>query len=139
VGGIVGAGVAPAIGKNNPMPLNTYYDEEYDVSIPNIARPGVSAVKVFWFLSLGAAILGTLIGAAYGGEGFIVGLVILALVFPAVQLVAALITLFWLALSSRPDKSFQLLQIGKLTLGLVIGTVAGIVGMIGIGVILSGR
>jgi hypothetical protein len=106
--------------------------------VPNIAGRGVSAVKVFWLLSLAASIVGALIGLARGsGGGLIVGLIVLLLVFPAVQLLCAVITLTWLALSSRPDQSFQLRQVGKLTLGLFLGTLAGIVAMVGIGALMS--
>jgi hypothetical protein len=137
VGGIIGAGIAPAFGKNNRMPITYYYDEEDGVALPNIAKAGVSAVKVFWLLSLVAALLGALIGAALGREGFGVGLVILALVFPAVQLGSALITLAWMALSFRSDKSFQLWQIGKIILGLVVGAVVGVLAMVAFGVLMS--
>ena len=118
VGGIIGSAVAPAFGKD-------------DVAGPNIAKSEVSAVKVFWLLSLAAALLGALIGALIGmNEGAVdVGLVILAMVFPAVQLVIAIITLIWLAMSSRQDKSFQAWQIGKITLGLFVGTGAGSLAM----------
>ena len=66
-------------------------------------------------------------------------LVLLLLVFPALQLVCAIIVGIGFACTSRPDKWFQLKQLGKLTLGLFLGTVAGIVAMVVIGVILSRR
>jgi len=132
IGGIVGAGVAPLIGAKNPLPLGYYYEEEDEYAVPDVSKPGVSAVKVFWFMSLAAAMIGGLIGSANGGQGFFVALVILFMVFPGVQLACAIVTLIWLALSTRPDKSFQLKQVGKLTLGLVLGTVAGILAMVGI-------
>jgi hypothetical protein len=109
-------------------------------AVPNIAMTGVSAVKVYWLLSLTALIVGVLISPAWAGrwsiEVPIISLIILLLVFPAVQLVCALITLSWLALSSRPDRSFQMKQLGKMTLGLFLGTVAGILVMVGIAVVL---
>lgn len=132
VGGIIGAGIAPAFGRKNRMPISYYYDEEYDIRVPSIAKPGFSAVKVFWMLTLAATVIGTLLGAlASGGGGggggsLIVGLVILLLVFPALQLGCVVITLIWLALSSRHDKSYQLRQVGKLSVGLFAGTAAGI-------------
>jgi hypothetical protein len=108
-------------------------------AMPDIARTGVSAVKVFWLLTLAATILGALIGASEGGGGVIIGLVILMLVFPAVQLICAIIVGVGFACTSRPDKWFQLKQLGKLTLGLFVGTVAGYMAMVVIGVILSRR
>lgn len=138
VGGLIGAGVAPLIGAKNPLPLGYYYEEEDEYAVPDVSKPGVSAVKVFWFLSLGVWGVGGLIGSAQaGGEGFVGALIILLLLFPAIQLGCAIFTLLWLALSVRPDKSFQLKQVGKLTLGLVVGTVAGILAMVGIGVMFS--
>jgi hypothetical protein len=107
-------------------------------AVPNIAKPGISAVQVFWLLSLALTVLGAFIGIAQeGGSGFIVGLVILALVFPAVQLVSAILVALWLSVSARQDKWFQLRQVGKITLGLFLGTVAGILAMIVIGVLWS--
>ena len=108
-------------------------------AMPDIARTGVSAVKVFWLLSLAASVLGALYGFTLGRDGFIIGLVLLLLVFPALQLVCAIIVGIGFACTSRPDKWFQLKQLGKLTLGLFLGTVAGIVAMVVIGVILSRR
>src|SRR4051794_40727150 len=102
VGGIIGAGVAPTFGKNYRVPFPYSPDEEYELAEPNIAKPGVSAVRVFWLLSLAAAILGAAISVTGGRESLLIGLVILAMVFPAVQLGVAIITLLWMALSSRP-------------------------------------
>ena len=139
VGGIIGAAVAPAFGKNNRMPIHYYYDEDLDISVPNVAKPGASAVKVFWFLSLGTAILGTMLGALAGREGFLIGLFTFAMGFPALQLGCAVVTLIWLGLSSRPDKSFQSWQIGKIAIGLFVGTAAGILAMVVLAVLMSAR
>lgn len=137
VGGLIGSAIAPAFGKKNRMPIHYYYDEEFDVALPSAARSGISAVKVFWILSLIFAILGAMLGSAWGVDEIFIGLVILALVYPAVQLGSAVIVLIWLALSSRDDKRYQLKQIGKITLGLFLGTLAGILTMVVIGVMLS--
>jgi hypothetical protein len=137
VGGLIGAAVAPAFGKGSRMPVLYYYDEEYDISVPNIGKTGTSAVQVFWLLSLVLGLIGGCMGIAGGGEGLIVGLVILALVFPAVQLAAGLVVLIWLALSSRSDRAYQLKQTGKIILGLFVGAGAGIMAMVAIGVLLS--
>jgi len=93
---------------------------------------------VFWLLSLVAVVLGALWGATLG-DTFIVGIIIVLLVFPAVQLVCAIITAIWLGLSSRPDKAFQFKQLGKVTAGLFLGTLAGILVMVGLVVLFSGR
>jgi hypothetical protein len=114
--------------------------------MPDIAKTGVSGVKMYWFVTLicvcaSFVYITTLAPEAGGGGGAplfaprIAGLLILALGFPAIQLVSAIITAIWLALSRRPDRSFQLVQLGKITLGLILGTVAGIVAMVGIWVL----
>jgi hypothetical protein len=109
-------------------------------AVSNIRSAGVSAVSVFWLFTLAASILGALIAAlAGGGDGFLFYLVIFLVYLPAVQLVCAIIVGVGFAISSRPDKRFQLKQLGKLTLGLFLGTVAGILVMVVIGVIMSRR
>jgi hypothetical protein len=144
VGGIIGSAIAPAFGKGNRMPITYYYDDEWDISLPNIARTGVSAVKVFWFTTLIVTVLWVFGSVALGaadhgpsGESLLVGLVILALLYPAVQLGCAILTLLWMAFSNRDDKPYQLKQVGKITLGLFLGTLAGILSMVGIGIVFS--
>ena len=85
-----------------------------------------SAVKVFWYLSLATTLLGTLYFTVQEGS-FIECLVILALVFPVVQVVCVVITLIYLEMSSGQDKSFQLRQIGKIMWGLLVGTAIGLI------------
>jgi hypothetical protein len=63
--------------------------------------------------------------------------IILALCLPAVQLGSAFVTGLILLLSSRADKYYQLRQLGKITLGIVLGTGVGIVAMVGIGFVLG--
>ena len=48
------------------------------------------------------------------------------------QLGAAILALFVLAVSARPDKAFQLKQLGKIIVGLIAGTIAGILIMLGV-------
>lgn len=141
VGGIIGSAVAPAFGRGNRMPITYYYDDEWDIQMPVITRPGVSAVKVFWVLSLIAAIVwafaSVLIEHRDPMEGLLIGLVILALVYPAIQLGCAIVILFWMVCSSRQDRSYQLKQTGKILVGLVVGTIGGILAMVGIGIVMS--
>jgi hypothetical protein len=63
------------------------------------------------------------------GTGLIVGALAIALLLPALLLVAALVTLIVLAVSSRPDKGREYRQLGRITAGAVLGTVLGIVPM----------
>jgi hypothetical protein len=113
--------------------------------MPDIAKTGVSAVKMYWFITLfclfSAVLACLVIAAPMNPRGSLFppilgGLVILVLVFPAIQLVSAIITAIWLALSRRSDRSFQLAQLGKITVGLFLGTVVGILAMVGIVVLL---
>jgi hypothetical protein len=63
--------------------------------------------------------------------------VIIVLILPALQLGSALLTALTLATSSRTDKGYQFRQLGKIVLGVVVGTVLGILIMVGIGLVLS--
>ena len=58
---------------------------------------------------------------------------VIAMCFPGLQLVSAFLTLILFACWPRPDKSRQLKQLAKITGGVVAGTIAGILLMIGIG------
>jgi hypothetical protein len=114
-------------GPTHPEPIRPDYDEDvFDVRQPS----RLSAAALFWYLSLAAGGLGLLFsvlgGATPGqGGGLLVGIVILAMVFPAVQLVAAVIVFFVFLLSTRYDRGAQLSQIGKITGGLMVGTFIG--------------
>lgn len=145
LGALIGAAVAPALGRGperSYLPITHYWDEEDDYDegddsgerrpgTPDIALPksGPSAVSLFWWIFLGLVGLGSLLGAASGPEGFMVGWIILLLVLPLLQLGSAIITSIVLAVSQRSDTRYQFVQLGKITLGLVIGTVAGIASM----------
>jgi hypothetical protein len=99
---------------------------------------GPSAVSLFWWTSLIFAALGLVIAVFNGAEGFLIGGVILLMVFPGVQLAAAVVAALVLAISSRPDKGRQLRQVGKIILGMIIGTIAGILTMTGLTVLFTG-
>ena len=58
---------------------------------------------------------------------------VIVICFPGLQLVSAFLTLILFACWPRPDKSRQLKQLAKITGGVVAGTIAGILLMIGIG------
>jgi hypothetical protein len=144
LGSIIGAAVAPAVGKGSPLPLTYYLDEETGEPVPNIRKPGASAVKVFWRLLIGLTILGCAIGTLRlggdpGGLGthMFISAAILLMAFPAVQLVAAFITLIVFSTWVRPDRPRQLKQLGKITAGVVLGTILGIVVMVAIGAMLG--
>ena len=122
------------------MPLTYYFDEETGKEYPLIKKPGFGAVTIFWWILALLTFLsfayGILAGRGDGGAVLITGIVVL-LVFPALQLISAVITLIVFAVWPRPDKLYQLAQLGKITLGVVIGTVVGVALMFGIGVAFS--
>lgn len=137
LGSIVCAAVAPAIGRGAPMPLMYYYDEDTGEEFPLVKKPGFSAVTFFWWITCFLIFLGFAYGILEGrGEAtalLITGVIVL-LVFPGIQLIAAIITMIIFACWPRPDKMHQLAQLGKITLGVVLGTVIGIAIMVGLGV-----
>lgn len=155
VGSVVGAIVTPLVWRGRrPGFAHTQEEEDYgDLSawadlpdFPGRRRAGSvwsSAVAVFWLSSL-ALVLAALALTAAGaldnpnqaaGLQVAIGLVLLALGFPALQLIAAIVTAFVLGVSSRTDKGYQFGQLGKITLGVVIGTVLGLAVMAGVVVV----
>jgi hypothetical protein len=108
-------------------------------------------VKVFWHTLLvlvGIFFLVTLGWTSSGGgihfgsrilSSLLFGAFILLLIFPAVQIAAALIAALILAVSPYPDKGFQLWQLLKIFLGILVGTGLGILIMVGFFFLLTGR
>lgn len=137
VGSIVCAAIAPAMGKGNPLPLTYYYDDEAGIQIPLVKKPGFSAVTIFWwvlcFLIFLCFAYGILVEGGHGDSVLVTGVVVL-LVFPGLQVVSAVITLIVFAVWPRYDKMYQLGQLGKLTGGVFVGAVLGILAMVGIGI-----
>ncbi len=105
-------------------------DDTRDFALP---VHGSSAVKLFWLSLLALIALGwpLLLAWNYGPyftssallvfSGFI-----LLLWLPGFQVGACLVTWLILAVSTRPDKRSQLRQLGKILLGVVIGTIVGL-------------
>lgn len=142
LGGLIGSAVAPAFGQGSRLPIYYYYDEELDEDVPYTIKPGISAVALYWWIFLGVILLSPMLilpffAEGWGPESLLVGLVILALVLPAVQFGVGIIVLIVLACMQRPDKTFQLWRLGKIMLGLVVGTIAGILAMVAIGLAMS--
>lgn len=150
VGGLVGAAVAPAVGRSRARDRRRNQEEDdYGEAAWNIperrdrtTRDGLSAVAVYWlsllvltFLFLGGA--GVM--ALTGDTGVILGgVVLLALGLPVLQLVAAVPTAIYLGVSSRVDRRYEFGQLGKILAGTVLGTLLGIAVMVGIWVLLRG-
>ena len=87
-------------------------------------------MSLFWWTVLILVFSGTVLGfIAEGPNGLAMSLLMIVLVLPGVQLGAAIAVALILAASARPDKSQQLRQISKIALGVVLGTIAGILAM----------
>jgi hypothetical protein len=118
--------IESAIQSGHPRPTVRIGEDEDRPSVNHPAGNGISAVALFWWLLLGLSIVGLIWGGSQGGSDAIgVTLVILALTLPAVQLGSAILVLLLLLFSPRLDRSYQLKQLGKITLGTIVGTVAG--------------
>ena len=135
LGSLVGAAVAPAIGSGKPITMTHYYDDETGRQYPLINKPGLSAVNLFWWILCFLIFLCFTFGIvtdAGGTSVMITGIVVL-MVFPALQLASLFLTLIVYACWPRPDKFYQLQQLAKVALGVVLGTVVGTLVMVGIG------
>ena len=134
VGSLVGAAVAPTFGSGGIglgafTTLPYYHDEDTGRTVPLFRKAGLSSVSVFWWL-LCAMIFACLALAIVTNEGrtdavVITGIGIL-MVFPVLQLASALLTAIVFACWPRFDKGHQLKQLGRITLGVIIGTLSGI-------------
>jgi hypothetical protein len=134
--------VAPNLGSPEPRSYlwrTSYWDEDFN---PRIALPksGPSAVSLFWWTLLVLVTGGMVFGMLTdGGAGIAVAGIIVLLVFPGLQLGAAVLTAVFLAVSRRPDRGYQLRQLGKIVKGVLVGTALGILVMVIIGLLLSIR
>jgi hypothetical protein len=107
--------------------------DERGIALP---APGPSAVSLFWWTVVVLVFLAT-VGIYFwnrrdfgrNGEAVVIIGIILLLGFPGLQLGAAVVTAFILAVSDRPDKIYQLRQLGKIVGGLVAGTAIGLLAM----------
>jgi hypothetical protein len=115
-------------------------------------RIGQSGAALFWRITVG------LVGAIFGvvalvllfqasgnapqrsndlwGALLLTGLFIL-MGFPLVQFASAIIALIGLSLTNRPDRGIQMKQVGRILVGTILGCVAGLAVMFGIGMLFS--
>jgi hypothetical protein len=149
VGSLAGAAVAPIFGKKRDS-IGARYRllvEEYELedqpggetAAPEFRRKAkMSAVALYWWLVAAFSALplgyGVLIGLSEPRieSTLVITLVLMALGMPLIQLAASLVAGVVLVASLRDDKGYQLLQLGKITLGSIVGTVAGVLAMVGI-------
>ena len=122
--------MAPALGRRLPNPITYYEDEETGQPVRQLRKPGLSAVTLFWWILCLLIFLGFAYGIMTdrGGEGMVTAALVLMMVFPLLQLAAASITLFVFFFWRRPDVIRQVKQLGRITAGVVLGTIAGIPG-----------
>jgi hypothetical protein len=98
---------------------------------PRIALPksSLSAVSLFWWTFLVLTAVGLLVAIGYlRGDrlALVGGVIIILLILPGLQLGAALLTAIILAVTAHPNKGYQFWQLGKIVLGVVIGTLIGL-------------
>lgn len=148
MGGLIGAAVAPVWdARRGPR---TQEQEDYEDVRPDAERQtesprsdrGPSAVRSFWVTLLALVFLAFVVGLLMGGNGdlptnFLLTAVVILMGLPALQLVAAVVTAVVLAVSGGADRAFQYRRLGRITLGAFLGTVAGILVMVLMGVALS--
>jgi len=141
VGAVIGAAVAPAFGQQRRRGPRDQEEADYgDFAGPVTGDSSgrMSAVGLFWLSNLilaGLVVVGCGAYAAVDGAGnnagsnFPLGMLAggfgIVMLLPVHLLIAALVTLVILAVQNRPDKTYQFGRLGRITLGLVIGTLAG--------------
>lgn len=141
---MIGAAVAPAFGRNRanfPTRYRLLVEEyeELDTDVLPAGRPppeflrkrGASGVAVYWWALLALVVVAIVLGGVSGKEaGIGMALLGLALGLPALQLAASVVAALVMVASVREDKKYQLIQVGKITLGTFAGTVLGIIAMV---------
>jgi hypothetical protein len=149
LGGVLVAAIAPAVGPKAPLPITYYYDEQTETKVKEVGKPGFPSVLVFWWvfmvLCLLAVLAGTILFHGSSGAresdwllGIVISLVVLLLIMPGLQIAALVITFIAVACMPRRDKAYQFVQLGKIGLGIIVGSVAGVLAMMGIGALLGG-
>jgi hypothetical protein len=97
---------------------------------------GPSAVKVFWYTTLVLIGLGFVIGVflavkngdpSDAGNGLLGAGIVMLMVFPGMQLLAVVISLFFVPLrkSERTNLGRDWSRLGKIALGTILGSVVG--------------
>jgi len=143
VGGLIGAAVAPAWTTRGPRTQEQDdYEDFQPGSGPHAESPregadgGPSAVRSFWVTLLVLVLLGFLVGPLMGGgngqlpTNLVLTAVVILMVLPALQLVAAAVAAVFVAVSGGADRGVQLRRLGRIALGVFLGTMAGMLAMV---------
>ena len=129
--------VESAIQSDRPAPIRLEADEDRP-SVLYAGGSGVTAVSLFWMILFAISVVcGIWFTSVGGGDSCGGALLILAMTMPAVQLASIVLVAIVLSFWTRPDRGYQFSQLGRVTLGTVVGTVAGVLLMILIGVLMS--
>jgi hypothetical protein len=138
IGGLIGAVVGPRI-KSEKAPIIYTCDVDADDKVVSRAvYPGLSAEALFWRMLLPMPFVGFVLFLVFSRiwqEMGCFAIVFVAIYLPYAQFLSAGITFVILGLSRRGDKHFQIKQLAKLTAGVVVGTISGLLIMVpGLGI-----
>jgi hypothetical protein len=138
IGGLIGAGLASGIAGATERPRYPdyyYHPEDYPgLVLPPRRSPTLSAVAIYWITFAGLTTLTAVLSCmGYGGgptrmgsmEGAGAALLILAIFLPAVQLAASVLAIILAAVTDLPNAGARVWAVGKITLGMVLGTAVG--------------
>lgn len=126
VGGLIGA----AVGSSPVASAQPYYLEDednpglYHVITPEGASPAGRAIGVYWLTLLLLSVVIAVTGMPWWGMKNELGIFGVLMVLPAIQGAASLLNL--IIVVSMSGTRAELLQVGKIFLGTVIGTMIGI-------------
>jgi hypothetical protein len=118
---------------NLPLPNDEEPIQPSSASPQGIAQPARrSAVALFWWSLLCLVIVSIFLSRFSGRVPPAIEVVLFmgVIVFPALQLGAAVVTAGILAVSTRTDKGYQFLQLGKIVAGVILGSLVGLLVML---------
>lgn len=159
LGGLIGAAVAPAWGGRRRYrdqeeqdyddfrsSANARYSFDRDEEVEVQSRRGPSAVLTFWLSLVALVVLGLIIGPLWGitqnggpnggQNGFFIAVFLIVMGLPLLQLAAAAVSAIILASFNGMNRGNEFRRLGKISLGAIVGTVAGLLIMVVLGVAL---
>jgi hypothetical protein len=115
----------PTAGAEPPRDLAPSPEPDRRITLP---RSGPTAVGIYWVTLVVASI--AVMGYLSSAHGIAIALIILFLVFPAVQLAVVLLAAFVLAFVPCSDKEYQFQRLAKIGFGALVGTIVGVAIMV---------